>query len=798
MRIAILLRTTVAALLFLAIFSLPAPAQDAANKDADDELRKLLQEGIKAYESNDFNGAYEKFETAFQKVVGSPYQSQYSDVIKSFLMRSSEGLVARMMNSSDERLRNTALRLYKLAGAPGRMVIKDGEEIKKYIELLKSEVIEESMKAEGLLRNSCPYSLKYLIPYLAKESEDRVKGRVMRLLILMGRDAVHPIVAGLKSKNILMRENCALLLGDIRDERAIPYLKRIHEDPNERPEMRAFVNEALQKITGKEVSRLKSAKDEFFQLAEKYYYGVPSVMIKFYPEYFVFDWDGEKDELTEREVYPFLYEEEMAEDACYEALKLNADDSPSWALLCCVYFSLVVDLEKSIETAEALNKQELLPEGTKMIDAMKERMKDVKKAIINAGIAGKQHIYQSLIKAADDGRPEIAVLAIEAIKAMGRAEELPMKRVPQGMITDGRISFGYPLINALTHESKIIRYASSEAMIKLNPMEPRLGMELVIPNLIDAIGESSIKVALIVHDMRDEKDRMFVQRLIRILSIYNIYCRVATNGADGLDMSKRYPSQDIVFLQSKIHNQVWLRETLMKESKIETVLDTFKKDIRTRHIPIVLLCDDEQDETIQKKIFQDTDKVNQFFVKPPHESLPINQLLVKSVVDKALETAPTRGDSAERANRIAQSAAETFASIDPTNTRFPYLDAVDALIKVLSPELRRPDTVRLPAIRALGRYGDKRALDCLAKILADKGNDKSLRAESALAMAQIFKVIEIPPPKEIFNTLKENMFDEEYDVEYAVGTALGNAKLLNKERLEIELLKKDKRKTPSQ
>ena len=57
--------------------------------------------------------------------------------------------------------------------------------------------------------------------------------------------------------------------------------------------------------------------------------------------------------------------------------------------------------------------------------------------------------------------------------------------------------------------------------------------------------------------------------------------------------------------------------------------------------------------------------------------------------DKIFDSDKAKKDSKDRANDISKAAAETLAAIDPSNTLYPYRDAVEALITTVSPEILR-------------------------------------------------------------------------------------------------------------
>ena len=80
----------------------------------EDEIRKLLEDGMDAYKRGKYEDAYTKLETALQR-------HPNSTLIYAFIQRVGHDLIASMLNAEDEKLRNTGKRLIELgkAAVPG-------------------------------------------------------------------------------------------------------------------------------------------------------------------------------------------------------------------------------------------------------------------------------------------------------------------------------------------------------------------------------------------------------------------------------------------------------------------------------------------------------------------------------------------------------------------------------------------------------------------------------------------------------------------------------------------------------
>jgi HEAT repeat protein len=818
---------------------LPVAAQD---ESLGDKIRQLLQEGTELYKRGKYPEASSKFEEAFQ-------MQPSSDQVYAFIKRAGEDMIHRMMSDDDRKIQDIARRLMELA-KPGEPLREGKAVVLKYIEDLKSSDHTVWRNAFWHLKNFGPWSVRFFIGALGDEQQDQFRSRVMLLLTEMGVDASLAVVEVLDAKSEFARQNAAIVLGNVKDERAIPALKRLAESANESANVKKFADEALRKIVrGKDSASLRKATDYYYELAMKYYYSHSTVILSFQRHYLIWKWDAERDVLTERKVARMSYNEQLAEEALYDLLELDpnytdkATGFSAWSLLACVHFAQELESRAAVESAlDALRVEELDTEtlvkllrdvegmSDASIEAIGEAIKgasdfaSTEKAVMDyydrnakmlrakvlGQLPGKRYLYESLARSLQDGNALVAKSAIDAIAEMGRADDLPgPASSPEGgprppadqtagvggsRGSDG--TMGAPLVDALTNEDKRVRYAAARAMVALNPQRRKLGMELVVPNLVDALGEQGVRVALVICDVADDNDRNFVNGFRKLLTSMNVFPVFATTGAEGVIKAKQFPTEDVIIIQRKICSQIYFRESDTKKEIVETVFDTLRDDVRTRNIPRLVLGDSIQEVEAAQKEYQE--KGTAAGVIGRDATLPD----LKGIFEKLFDSEEAKKDSKHRADEIARDAAESLASIDPTNTLYPYRDAVDGLIKTVAPEPLRQDFIRIPAARALGRFGDQRAVDVLAKVVESKEADaeaaarqKGVRLASAKALSGIFRQTGVTPANEVFEVLKANLKDGDVDIEFTCAEALGNATLDNPARLDVSKVRRIVRET---
>ena len=810
-----------------------------------DEIRRLLQEGTDLYKRGKYEEASSKYEEAFQ-------MKPNSDQVYAFIKRAGEDIIAGMMNSPDRKMQDVGRRLFELA-KPGEPLREGKAIVLKYIEDLKSDRHVVWRNAFFHLKNFGPYCIRFVIPALADQQQDRFRARVLLLLTEMSVDGSLAVVEALDSKNPFVRQQAAIVLGNIKDERAIPALRRVTEDANEPPEVKKFANESLRKIIRvTESAQWKKATDYYYMLAMKFYYSHSTAILSWQRSFLIWKWDVDNDRLTERKVARMLFNEQLAEEALYDLLELDPDYTDqrtglsAWSLLACVHFAQALEAEGAARAAvEAFKVDEIdknglkrllreiegvLPANSAAIDQLIDGAGDstavhqavsayfasqakIIRANVLAQLPGKQYVYEALSRSLTDGNYLVAKSLIETIGEMGRPEDLPAPPQPGGVQTsNGQGSqdpvagtgsaanvhgtIGFPLIEALTNEDKRVRYAAARAMVRINPQRRKLGMELVIPNLIDAIGEQGVRVALVIYDIQSDQDRNFINGFKKTLNGIGVFPMIVTTGAEGIVKAKQFPTEDVIIIQKKICSQIYFREADTSKQIVETVFDTLRDDVRTRNIPRIVLGDSPEEKTAADKEYLEKGTAQGTIDRRVHK------LDLKKMLDDIFDLPEAKKDAKDRADEIAKNAAESFASIDPTNTLYPYRDAVQALIKTVGPEILREDFIRIPAAQALGHFGDQRGIDVLAKVVSDKDDaraarQKGVRLASSKAISEIFKQTGVSPSQDVYEVLKKYTLDGDYDIEFTCGEALGNATLTNAQRLDLSKHRRIKRETVS-
>lgn len=737
--------------LFLFISAPMAQVLMAQEGEQDVQFKALYRQGIDLVKRGKYQDAYVAFEKALQL-------SPSSDLVRFMIQETGDLILKDMMTNPD--LKQTALRILELGKGAFQRYIRSPEQIQAIVAQLDGS-FDKKWEAINMLAAIGQRAAPFLIDQLADKSDVK-RASTMMALEKIGNEAVLPVIEALQSKTLLVRQNAAIVLGVIRDDRALPELKRVYENEKESPEVKRLVADALKKITKKEPNELKPASEYYYELAEKYYYNHPTVMINFYGEYVFWRWNNETDTLAPKEVPDFAFNELLAEESCYDGLRLDNNSDSLWSLLICVLLAKYNEADGALQAAMKLSKTGGVSE--ELLKKLQADLSKFQENFTTGSIGGKAHLYRALKRSLGDGNDEVAVSCIKALASSAEAKDLPTTQKADASAP------GTPLIESLAHSDKRVRYASAEALIKINPPESFPNMEKVVPVINEALGESGVRIVLLI-----EPDPEVRSALKNELAKSNCFVTEALTAEEGIRMAKRFPTEDLIILNNKLANEVVFTVNILVrgEKYSETVFNSLKDDIRSKGIPLIMTGSKDEIEKA-KSIYQE--KIDNYLVTPAEGSV------LAEAINKAFQRDDIQNDSKTRALLVCADAAGALAKLDTRNTIYPYRQTIEALLGVLD---GRPDNVRELALEALSRFADPAALDGLVKALTNKENPLSIRQKIGEAIAAVFRSNPDSISQEIYDILKKSFKEDEPEIKQIIAMALGNANLTPAQRKEL-------------
>ncbi len=589
----------------------------------------------------------------------------------------------------------------------------------------------DQRRAAGLrLRSSGDVAVPYLYMYLAR-TDAAVVVNTMFALQRIGVAAVPPLLQVLQSDNARMAGNAAGVLGDIGDEIAVPGLLRLKETTED-----AFAREkaetALSKIGGQLTTM--AATDAYTALGQRYYANDPTVLSSFEVLKNIWRWEG--GDLVRYEVPAYLYRFQMAEQAATDALSLSPVNKDAQALL---VRSLLA------QKAEADAQREAGMEGVPEV---------LGTAADIAESQGFGAATEALRQALRDRDWDVAIEAIDLVAKTYGSESLA----------------NHPLGAALIAPDRRVNYFAAIAALQMSPKDGLANADKVVNLAARAASERAVRQVLVVDDREDTRGR-----LVMDLAHSGFVASQAATGARGVSMAKSAPTLDVIVVRADLGNPAYTIPSDRLTSAI-AVIDDLKHDVRTKDMRIVVLLA----ETRESKVGE----LQDFFKKKYGDDIagfitvPLETANVVDTVTAAAEAGDLNPDR-ERANRMAERAANAFATTDFSCRTFDLSAAVaplaNAALEGPTPELR------LAAVKALGniRAG---GLDALTQVLLE-GEGDAIKMAAAEALGNVLAVQ--PSSPDAIQALIDTASGDG-DVAHAALLALGRARGLSPvQRLDL-------------
>lgn len=293
-------------------------------------------------------------------------------------------------------------------------------------------------------------------------------------------------------------------------------------------------------------------------------------------------------------------------------------------------------------------------------------------------------------KALADGRPAVAAGGV---------------RILGGLLDADSFMAPNALTEALSAPYKSVRFNAALAVAHIGHRGAFAGSDLVVPVLQEALGQDAVRSVVVIDDNADTRNRVVADLNARGYFAYGV-----AGGALGLAHLRDYPIEDLVVMRYN-----------MSDATVAEVMKTIRKDPRTSDLPVAILCDANDRDAAENAY---ADKAQAFITTPPVADAyePGLRALVKDV------------DAARAAaTKIASRAAMVFAHMDPRGSVFSSAGAVNALVNTLKGD----DSVRNPALMALGRIGDASATAAIMAVFSDGTAAEAVRGNAAIALARI-------------------------------------------------------------
>lgn len=707
----------------------PAAGDDATTAALKDHFRKAL-----AFIDT---RQYEKAAAELQKgIVAKPNSKLIADLYAITVAR----FLDAALDSGNADLKAQAERLQKMAYKGRLAQLRDPKRIEQLVEALTKGFLERTFAMEELIIAG-DYAVPHLVAFLIRDSNNEHRAYAEYVLSRLGSSGVPPLCEALKHGDPMIRQIIIQALEAIGDARAVPALLWLAQDPTGHPLVVAAAKEAITKTAGDAAILTKPACIAFFDLAQDYYYENQRIVLPHLYEHLVWRWDSTKNALASESVPRSLYASRMAEESARNALLADPKFEPAIPLLLCAFYAQQNLLDGYFSAAEGKALSEKEKADAEMAKPLCERLK-VAPLVANA--AGKKFVFAALARSLRDGRTDVAVSCINTLQAVCDGSALPRQllpgeerdkggrgkarepkarkavmtwygakdRVPEGPPQDAANRYGIPmdgmpLIAALGHPNKHVRYAAANALVAIAPTHVVQDADAVIANLAEAVTETAVRVALLV-----DEDNTAIDEMRGYLRDAGVSPELARTERDAISLGRRLPPKDVIILNGELQ-----RADPVKLLAILREIPSLAK------VAVLVLCNEANTPKLRKAF----GKEEVTFVPRP-----LSKDVVRAAIDRVLAKAPApRGEAPSTA--MSSAAAASLASIRPGRTTFAVKDALTALRRAVV-ATTHPDSVRIPACIAIRNIGDPSAIAELANVYRSPKSSKPLRVAAVIAI----------------------------------------------------------------
>ncbi len=677
-----------------------------------DDMQKLLKEGVELLQRGRADEANAKFRAV---LAADPSSEDAYNLVKSTDHR----LFLEMLKAGGSS-EQVAARLLELSHQSETAKSQDQDAIRALVQKAvgDSDFGHRSSAVNQLVASHGEYAVPQLAAYLGSNDID-TRANAIIALTRLGPDAVAPLAASLGSGSEMQQRNTAELLARMGDERAVPALLRAAAGKGAAAESAAA---AAAKLGGS-----GNAADAYLALAKAYFHGDPQMLRNYDGTFTV--WRTDDGKLHGVDVPGFLYNFELAEQACYDGMGVQGASAETAAKL----QSMVAML--SFAELAAWNNLSAEAQGAESMAATRAAL-DGARALASA--SGASGLLKALHMATEMQAGQTAALICDAIADLGDG---------------GDIAKGNSLTAALTNGDKTIRYAAALALLRLDPKASFPTSNLVAKLAGDAASEAAIQQVLVIDS--DTKNGMNTQRALNGAGFHAV---AADSGAGGLLLAKQTGGFDAIVVRDHLGDMSTFK-----------VLDELRRDFRTATVKTVVMAGGA-DLGAAGGDFQSRGISG---VAPTSDD-------AKGIVDAVKKALGDATDAnAAAANAISIAASHAVAGV--RGSAFNLADAQGGLLSALRDGAA--DDVRLAALGALANMANADAAGTLTGVLARSENSAEIRAGAAKALGTALRGH--APSDAAFEALVAAMGDASVPVRSAAGAALGAAKLSDAQRAKV-------------
>lgn len=555
-----------------------------------------------------------------------------------------------------------------LAAAAER--VRDPARITELIKRLSDERPETRRAAMLDLNQAGDAAISALIAALVDQDPQTETADVRRALARMRPAPIEPLAVALRSGSESLQAEAARVFQEMQSPKSLPFLLA----PaliGEKETLRQASRDALRSIVGSVPT--PSAAEEFLNRRVRDALRRTATADRSSEEA-VWSWSPEQQTVvTQQTSAPQAYRLHAAHLA-EELSRLNPHNQEARELY------QMIQLEAEQRAAGLDTSLELAP------GSLPERISELEPVEL-----------QSLLTAALDRDYSAAATVILDIMALRGSREFLLDG-------SGRPT---PLIHALRHTDRRVRFAATRAVAAIQPTEPYPGASFFPEALAYFIRSVGTPRSLVIHPRTE-----IAQTLVAVLGNLGFEGDVATSGWEGYKLARRDPDYELILVSDGIDRP-----------PLSEWLNQLRHDPLTAEIPIGVMARPERLDALQR--LAEDDRLTEAFPLPYTEmAMAIFAERLSSLAEDELVPFAVRV-------RQARVALEVMLRLAANSRTYPFYDLMrqqDTLTEVLF-----ESGLAAQAAPVLGQLGSPQAQRALISAASQHGRDLQVRQAAAAA-----------------------------------------------------------------
>ncbi len=500
------------------------------------------------------------------------------------------------------------------------------------------------------------------------------------------------LTEALNAKDARQVASVAAVLADIADPRPLPKLKQLLDSKDADDTAKRVVANAVAAIAARNgIADVATADKLYFLEALRYFRGGDLVRDEMVSnESLMWRWDESKESASQKLTYVrvprYAWNELMAEGLLFAGIENYTAFTAYQPLLAATLAAQDVEASRRVRIAK--ERTTPIENADESLDAISERVTALAEMNLRVKMFGAEHLMRAVQESIVSERYDVATYLMRLLQDRSLAH--PEATLPIGALTADKA--GTPLVAALDHTDKMVRYQAAITLAHLDPTLKFFNAEKVIPTLADAVGEWGNRVVLVVD--QDYRQRNVAREQLQSKG-YRVYA--VQDGFEAMQRLEESPIKDAIVIAGDLIPTV--RDSHggiidVDEQKADTLVAKLAKDWRSEHTPVFISLPDNPELAAKiQKAFDGKGNVKGFIQKP------FNSVDMAGQIDAAVKASELPNANREDAEDISLRAAIALQQPDPTRTQYDLSKAATALATTLE---ARSDIIRIEALKALG------------------------------------------------------------------------------------------------